>query len=123
MAADSATLSGIQKKRARLELLPRDSRSEPGEATGNQVTARAILDKASAQIESGLNRDREVQSQMMTMGAVHENLKLYERSESRYRKAVAICDGDQSRRRGESTLTQRRVRFARAHAGKTDANL
>lgn len=65
--------------------------SDPGEARGNQVTAREILDKASSQIESGLNRDPEAQSQMMmTMGAVYENLGLYEKSESMYRQAVAI---------------------------------
>ncbi len=39
--------------------------SDPGQARGNQVTAREILDKASSQIESGLASDPELQTQMM----------------------------------------------------------
>jgi len=62
--------------------------SDPGQARGNQVTAREILDKASSQIETGLASDPEQQSQMMmVMGTVYENLGLYDRAESLYRKA------------------------------------
>lgn len=63
---------------------------DPSEARGNQVTAREILDKASTQIDQGLSREPEMQSQMlMVMGSVYENLGLYSRAESIYRKAVA----------------------------------
>jgi non-specific serine/threonine protein kinase/serine/threonine-protein kinase len=65
--------------------------SDPGEARGNQVTAREILDKASSQIDSGLAQDRELQTQMMmVMGLVYENLGLYQRAELLYRKAADI---------------------------------
>ncbi|MGA3034655.1 MAG: serine/threonine-protein kinase [Terracidiphilus sp.] len=65
--------------------------SDPGQARGNQVTAREILDKASGQIETGLARDPELQAQMMmVMGLVYENLGLYERAESLYSKAGDI---------------------------------
>ncbi len=65
--------------------------SDPGQARGNQVTAREILDKASSSIESGLAKDPELQAQlMMVMGLTYENLGLYDRAESLYGKAAAI---------------------------------
>jgi eukaryotic-like serine/threonine-protein kinase len=65
--------------------------SDPSQARGNQVTAREILDKASAQVDSGLSRDPDLQSQMMmVMAAVYENLGLYEQAGSLYGKAAAI---------------------------------
>ncbi|MGB7266090.1 MAG: serine/threonine-protein kinase [Terracidiphilus sp.] len=65
--------------------------SDPGQARGNQVTAREILDKASSQIESGLASDPELQAQMMmVMGLTYENLGLYDRAESLYDKAATI---------------------------------
>lgn len=65
--------------------------SDPGEARGNQVTAREILDKASSQIDSGLAQDPESQAQMMmVMGQVYANLGLYERAEALYRKAAGV---------------------------------
>jgi eukaryotic-like serine/threonine-protein kinase len=63
--------------------------SDPGQARGNQVTAREILDRASSQIDTGLASDPEQQSQMMmVMGLVYENLGIYDRAESLYRKAA-----------------------------------
>jgi non-specific serine/threonine protein kinase/serine/threonine-protein kinase len=65
--------------------------SDPGQARGNQVTAREILDNASSQIESGLASDPELQTQMMmVMGLTYENLGLYNRAESLYHKAADI---------------------------------
>jgi eukaryotic-like serine/threonine-protein kinase len=65
--------------------------SDPSQARGNQVTAREILDKASAQVETGLARDPDLQSQMMmVMAAVYENLGLYEQAGSLYAEAAAI---------------------------------
>ena len=65
--------------------------ADPSEARGNQVTAREILDRAYTQVDPGLARDPEMQSQMMmVMGAVYENLGLYSRAEALYRKAAAI---------------------------------
>ena len=65
--------------------------SDPGQARGNQVTAREILDKASSQIDSGLARDPELQTQMMmVMGQVYANLGLYDRAETLFRSADGI---------------------------------
>lgn len=52
--------------------------SDPSEARGNSVTARAILDKASNEIKTGLAKDPEVQSELMfTMARTYSNLGLY----------------------------------------------
>jgi eukaryotic-like serine/threonine-protein kinase len=52
--------------------------SDPSEARGNSVTARAILDKASNEIKTGLAKDPEVQSELMfTMARTYANLGLY----------------------------------------------
>ncbi len=65
--------------------------SDPGEARGNQVTAREILDKASSQMETGLTSEPQMQAQMMmVMGLVYENLGLYDRADSLYGKAANI---------------------------------
>ena len=46
--------------------------SKPSEARGNTITAREILDKASADIDTGLTKDPELQAQMMSvMGDVY----------------------------------------------------
>jgi eukaryotic-like serine/threonine-protein kinase len=52
--------------------------SDPSEARGNSVTARAILDKASNEIKTGLAKDPEVQSELMfTMARTYASLGLY----------------------------------------------
>jgi serine/threonine protein kinase/tetratricopeptide (TPR) repeat protein len=52
--------------------------SDPSEARGNSVTARAILDKASNEIKTGLAKDPEVQSELMfTMARTYANLGLF----------------------------------------------
>lgn len=65
--------------------------SDPGEARGNSITAREVLDKASKDIDSGLTQDPELQAQMMVlMSRVYVSLGLYSRSETLARQAVAI---------------------------------
>jgi eukaryotic-like serine/threonine-protein kinase len=65
--------------------------SDPSEARGNSVTAREILDKASANIDTGLAKDPELQAQMMhVMGDVYDNLGLYSRATSLEQQAVEI---------------------------------
>ena len=55
--------------------------SDPNEARGNKVTAREILDKASNDIQSGLSKDVEVQSQLMqVMAQTYVNLGLFSRA-------------------------------------------
>ena len=56
--------------------------SDPSEARGNSITAREILDKASKNIDTGLEKDPEEQAQMASvMGKVYENLGLYKRAQ------------------------------------------
>lgn len=65
--------------------------SDPGQARGNSVTAREILDKASKEIHTGLSKDPAVQAQMMhVMGGVYENLGLYPQAQSLFADAVQI---------------------------------
>jgi serine/threonine protein kinase len=65
--------------------------SDPGQARGNSITAREVLDKASKEIDTGLAKDPEMQAQMMhTMGEVYYNLGLYKEAESLLRRALDI---------------------------------
>jgi len=55
--------------------------SDPSEKRGNSITAREILDKASADIDTGLTKDPGLQAQMMQiMAEVYDNLGLYPRA-------------------------------------------
>jgi len=63
--------------------------ADPSETKGNTITAREILDRASADIDSGLSRDPELQSQMMNvMGDVYARLGLYGRAEALLSKSL-----------------------------------
>lgn len=65
--------------------------SDPGEARGNSITAREILDKASSEIDTGLNKDPELQAQMMyNMSTVHRNLGLYPIAETQLKRVIDI---------------------------------
>ncbi len=65
--------------------------SDPGEARGNSVTAREILDKASQEIDAGLAKDPEAKAQMMgVMGQVYGSLGLYGRAQELLTLAVDI---------------------------------
>lgn len=65
--------------------------SDPGQARGNSVTAREILDKASKEIHTGLAKEPEVQAQMMqVMGGVYDSLGLYPQAQSLYADAIDI---------------------------------
>jgi eukaryotic-like serine/threonine-protein kinase len=65
--------------------------SDPSEARGNSVTAREILDKASQDIDTGLAKDPDLQTQMMNfMGTVYETLGLYSTAESLHQRAGEI---------------------------------
>jgi serine/threonine protein kinase len=64
--------------------------SDPSEARGNMITAREILDKSSRDIKTGLAKDPEVQSQMMSaMARTYAGLGLYARA---YELAKAALD-------------------------------
>jgi eukaryotic-like serine/threonine-protein kinase len=63
--------------------------SDPSEARGNSITAREILDKASSDIDTSLQKDPDLQAQMMdVMGRVYDNLGLYPHAQSLLQGAV-----------------------------------
>jgi serine/threonine protein kinase/tetratricopeptide (TPR) repeat protein len=65
--------------------------SDPSEARGNSITAREILDNGSKEIDTGLAKDPETQSQLMDlMGEVYESLGLYPRAQPLLERAVEI---------------------------------
>ncbi|MEM7352369.1 MAG: serine/threonine-protein kinase, partial [Acidobacteriota bacterium] len=52
--------------------------SDPGEARGNQVTAREILDRGAERIRQELSEEPDLRAELMiTMGRVYRNLGLY----------------------------------------------
>jgi eukaryotic-like serine/threonine-protein kinase len=62
--------------------------SDPSETRGNSVTAREILDKASNDMQKGLAKDPEVQSQMtQVMASTYTNLGLYSRAHELAKRA------------------------------------
>jgi eukaryotic-like serine/threonine-protein kinase len=65
--------------------------SDPSEARGNTITAREILDKASADVDTGLTKDPELQAQMMgVMAKVYSGLGLYSRAQPLDTRALEI---------------------------------
>lgn len=65
--------------------------SDPGQARGNTVTAREILDRASTEIRTGLTNDPELQARMMqVMGGVYDNLGLYAQAQQLIAAALNI---------------------------------
>jgi eukaryotic-like serine/threonine-protein kinase len=65
--------------------------SDPSEARGNTITAREILDRASKDINKGLEKDPELQARLITvMGTVYEALGLYSEAQSLHEQAVDI---------------------------------
>jgi len=65
--------------------------ADPSQSRGNSITAREILDKASLQVEKGLAKDPEMQSQMMqVMGSVYNSLGLYPQAEALLKRTMQI---------------------------------
>jgi serine/threonine protein kinase len=65
--------------------------SDPGEARGNSVTAREILDRASARISSGLDAAPSVRVELLaTMADVYSKLGLYAEALSHARSALQL---------------------------------
>jgi serine/threonine protein kinase len=63
--------------------------SQPSESRGNTITAREILDKASADIETGLAEDPELQAELTdVMGNVYTSLGLYPKGGALLQRAV-----------------------------------
>jgi len=68
--------------------------SDPGEARGNSITARELLDRASERVGRELAGQPAVQARMMTtMGSVYVALGLYEEARPHYEEAVRLRRG------------------------------
>ena len=66
--------------------------SDPGEARGNSVTAREILDKSAQEINTGLAADPELQVRLLdTMGHVYVNLGLYLKAQQTFERALTLA--------------------------------
>lgn len=65
--------------------------SDPSESRGNTVTVREILDRGAERIESELQNQPKLQTDLMlTMGAVYRSLALYQQAESMLEQSVAL---------------------------------
>ncbi|MGD8377023.1 MAG: serine/threonine-protein kinase [Acidobacteriota bacterium] len=65
--------------------------SDPGEARGNSVTAREILDEGAGKISEELSDQPAVQAALMeTMGRVYQNLGLYDAAMPLLRRSVDV---------------------------------
>ena len=65
--------------------------SDPSEARGNSITARAILDKSSQQIDTSLAKDPEARAHMMyVMGEVYDSLGLVPQGKSLIARAAEL---------------------------------
>jgi len=73
--------------------------SDPGDARGNSVTARELLDRGAERITTGLGDQPAVQSRLMeTIGRVYRSLGLFDRSRSVLEQAVEIQQRSGGRR-------------------------
>jgi eukaryotic-like serine/threonine-protein kinase len=97
--------------------------SDPGEARGNTVTAREILDRGATRIETELAGQPIVQARLMgTMGDVYRALGLYNEAKPLLEQAVDLAEripagGEAAmaeRLRGLGTLYRQQGRFADA---------
>jgi len=67
--------------------------ANPGERVGNTVTARQVLDSASAEIDTGLSKDPDLQAHMMyTMGMAYLNLGVYSRAQSLFEQSIRAAN-------------------------------
>jgi non-specific serine/threonine protein kinase/serine/threonine-protein kinase len=65
--------------------------SDPGEARGNTITAREILDKGAGQIDQKLDDQPSVRARLMeTIGTVYRSLGLYDQAKPMLEKALRI---------------------------------
>ena len=95
--------------------------SDPGEARGNSVAVREILDKASADIDTSLTKDPELQAQMMfTMAGVYDNLGLYPRAQSLYERALELCRRTFGPEDDQTLKTMQNLAVVMAHQGHYD---
>ena len=65
--------------------------SNPSESRGNDIRAREILDKASAEIDTGLKQDPDMQAEMLqVLGNVYLGIGLYPKADALLQRALEI---------------------------------
>lgn len=92
-AAQSVRIAGERDKAQRVTALLVDllQGSDPAEALGDTLTARAMLDRSEARIETELSGQPEVQAALFdVVGGLYHSLGLPEQAEPPLRRAVAI---------------------------------
>jgi eukaryotic-like serine/threonine-protein kinase len=93
--------------------------ANPGERVGNTVTARQVLDKASAEIDAGLARDPELQARMMyTMGIAYLNLGLYSRAQSLLEHSAQLFAAALGPKNRQTLETRQRLAWTLFQQGK-----
>ena len=96
--------------------------SDPGQARGNSVTAREILDRGASKIDQDLKTQPLVQARLMsTMGRVYDSLGLYDQAVPLFESALATrrqLSGEQHLDAAESLIALGGVRW---HKGEYDA--
>jgi eukaryotic-like serine/threonine-protein kinase len=103
-AEEQARIAGEQRDLARVEASKADrvsdflidlfQISDPGQARGNDITARALLDQGASRISTDLAAEPAVQATMMdVIGRVYTNLGLYDDAESLLRTSLELRRG------------------------------
>jgi non-specific serine/threonine protein kinase/serine/threonine-protein kinase len=95
--------------------------SDPGEARGNAVTAREILDNAAARIHRELKDQPLLWAEMLdTMGRVYQNLGLYSMADSLLVGALALRQAELGPESIESAESLAHVGWLRYWQGRSD---
>ena len=95
---------------------------DPGEARGNTVTAREILDRGAEQIPGELEDQPEVQALFMdTIGRVYKNLGLYDRAGELFVGAVDLRRDDEPLAQAESQNHLGEIRFLQGQFDEAEA--
>ena len=65
--------------------------SKPEESRGREITARELLERGARQVDSGLARQPELQSEMLdVLGVIHRDLGLYPEADTLLRRATQL---------------------------------
>ena len=95
--------------------------SDPGEARGNSVTAREILDKGAAQARKSFADQPGIQARLMTtIGNVYASLGLYKASEEQLEEALEIKRRTLGDRHIDVAQAMEDLAFLRRRMGKYD---
>jgi serine/threonine protein kinase len=93
--------------------------ANPGEQVGSTVTARQVLDKASADVNTGLSKDPDLQARMMyTMGMAYLNLGVYSRAQSLFEQSIQAADAAGEAEGADNLRTTQRLAWTLFQEGR-----